>query len=120
MRIPLFGFIFPLLAGPMFAAAPALVPLPQQMQVRTGLFTLCSSQPIPGAPAFALTKILVDTNSQENGEYLAALLFKSTGYKFQIATNSGVSTVKHAILLTTANAMPTLGPEGYELTVAPD
>jgi hexosaminidase len=122
MRTPLFGLILSLLAGPAFAAAPAiaLVPLPQQMQVRTGLFTLCSSQPILGTPAFALTKILVDTNSQENGEYLAQLLLKSTGYKFQIVSNSGVSTVKRAILLTTANANATLGPEGYELTVAPD
>lgn len=122
MRIPLFGLILSLLAGPAFAAAPAisLVPLPQQMLVRTGLFTLCSSQPILGAPAFALTKILVDTNSQETGEYLASLLFKSTGYKFQIATNAGVSTVKHAILLTTLNANPNVGQEGYELTVAPD
>src|SRR3954471_23817435 len=119
MRIPLFGLIFSLLAGPAFASAPALVPLPQQMLVRTGLFTLCPSQPIPGAPAYALTKILVDTNSQENGEYLAQLLFKSTGYKFQIASNSGVSTVKRAILLTTVNANTNLGSEGYELTVAP-
>ncbi len=121
MRTPLFGLILSwLAAAPAFAGTPALVPLPQQMLVRTGLFTLCPSQPIPGAPAYALTKILVDPASQENGQYLSSLLFRSTGYKFQIGTNAGISTVKRAILLTTVNANTSLGPEGYELTVAPD
>jgi hexosaminidase len=114
------ALVFLLSAMTAFAGAPALVPLPKQMQLRAGLFTLCPSQPIPGAPAHALTKILVDGASQETGQYLAALLFKSTGYKFQLVTNAGVSTVKRAILLTTVNANTNLGVEGYELTVAPD
>ncbi|MDB6125352.1 MAG: Beta-N-acetylhexosaminidase [Pedosphaera sp.] len=101
-----------------FATPPALVPLPQQMQVQTGTFTLCPAQLILGAPAPAVTKILVDGASRETGEYLAAQLFRSTGYRFQIATNSGVAPVAEAILLTTNSALASLGAEGYELTVA--
>lgn len=89
------------------------------MQIRPGTFTLCPTPPAPGVPAHVTTQILVDGASQATGQYLAALLLRSTGYQFQVATNSGVSAVKGAILLTTVNAM-SLGAEGYELTVAPD
>ena len=65
-------------------------------------------------------QILVDGASQPTGQYLAAALFKSTGYQFQLATSSATNAVKGAILITTANALQTLGAEGYELTVAPD
>ena len=75
---------------------------------------------IPGAPAPAPTRILVDGAARETGEYLATILFKSTGYRFQIATNAGPSAVPQAILLTTNNALGSLGAEGYELTVATD
>jgi hexosaminidase len=105
-------------AATAFAAAPALIPLPQQMQLQSGTFTLCPPQLIPGAPAPAVTKILVDTASRENGEYLAAQLYKSTGYRFEVATNSGIAPVANAILLTTNSALASLGAEGYELTVA--
>ncbi|EEF62885.1 beta-N-acetylhexosaminidase [Pedosphaera parvula] len=99
---------------------PALVPQPQQMQVRTGLFTLCPSQNNQALPGRALTKILVDNASLETGQYLSTLLFKSTGYQFEVQTNADTSAVKGAILLTTANALTNLTSEGYELTVAPD
>src|SRR4051794_9272587 len=99
--------LFPLTT---FAAppAPALVPQPQQMQVRSGFFTLCttqSGQPVPGR---ALTKILVDDASLETGQYLSMLLFKSTGYQFEIQTVTDTAPVKGAILLTTANALTNL------------
>lgn len=90
------------------------------MQVRPGAFTLCAPAPAPGVAAHATTRILVDSNSAPTAQYLGALLFRSTGYQFPIDTNSGVSAVKGAILLTTVNAMTSLGAEGYELTVAPD
>lgn len=99
-------------------AAPALIPLPQQMQIQAGTFTLCPAQLIPGAPSPAPMKILVDGASRETGEFLAMQLFKSTGYRFEIATNSGVAPVPQAILLTTNSAITNLGAEGYELTVA--
>src|SRR5262245_7447886 len=77
-----------------FAGTPAIIPLPQQMQVRPGVFTLCPSQLILGAPAQATTKILADGASFETGQYLAALLLKSTGHKFQLVTNSGSGPIK--------------------------
>lgn len=100
--------------------SPSIIPLPVQMQVNPGTFTLCPATVSTGVPAHATTQILVDSNSLATGQYLAALLFRSTGYQFQIATNNGTSAVKNAILLTTVNANESLGAEGYELTVAPD
>ena len=107
-----------LFSGAAVFAAPSLIPLPQQMQLLAGMFTLCPAQLIPGAPSVASTKILVDDTSRETGEYLATMLFKSTGFRFQIATNSGEVPVAPAILLTTNSALASLGAEGYELTVA--
>jgi hexosaminidase len=116
----LVSLMLTLLALTARAGAPAIIPLPQQMQVRPGVFTLCPAQPVAGPPAQAVTRILGDFVSQETGQYLAALLFRSTGYQFQVRTNAGVSAAKGAILLTTVNALTNLGTEGYELTVAPD
>src|ERR1035438_6094100 len=76
------GLATSLLAAPAFAAAPAIIPLPQQMQVRPGVFTLCPSQAIPGASARATQRILVDGASLQTGQFLATTLFKSTGYQF--------------------------------------
>ena len=106
------------LAATALTAAPALVPLPQLMQTNAGAFTLCPAQAIPGAPTPAPTRLLVDGASRETAEYLALTLFKSTGYRFEIATNSGIATVTNAILLTTNSALASLGTEGYELSVA--
>ena len=120
MKCRILSLVFVALAITVFAGTPAIIPLPQQMELRPGVFTLCPAQPIPGPPAQAVTKILVDPASQETGQYLATLLLKSTGYQFQVRTNAGGSAVKGAILLTTVNALASLGSEGYELTVAPD
>ena len=114
------GLAFALLAVPGFASPPAIIPLPKTMTNYPGIFTLCPSQPIPGAPARATQKILVDSASLQTGQYLATILFKSTGFQFVVATNGSAGPVRQAILLTTVNALPGLGAEGYELTVAPD
>jgi hexosaminidase len=105
-----------------FAAqpVPAIIPQPQQMQVLTGLFTLCPSQSGQPVPGRAVTKILVDNTSKETGQYLALQLFKATGYQFEVQVSTDNSPVKGAILLTTANPLGTLNSEGYELTIAPD
>jgi hexosaminidase len=111
-----FPFLFAVSA---FAAAPALIPLPQTViQTNAGSFTLCPPQIIPGAPAPSPTPILVDAAGRETAEFLATTLFKSTGYRFQISTNSGQLAVPQAILLTTNSALTNLGSEGYELTIA--
>jgi hexosaminidase len=107
-----------LLTGAASAAPPALIPLPQLLQTNTGVFTLCPTQAVPGVPAIAPVKILVDGAGRETAEYLAVILFKSTGCQFEIATNSGAAPVAQAILLTTNSALAELGAEGYELTVA--
>lgn len=123
MKPGILAFVLCLVAARGFGASPAIIPLPQQMQVRAGLFTLCSTQASSGAPAQAATKLLADVSSLPSGQYLAALLFKSTGCQFQViplGTNAASSAVRGAILLTTANANTNLGAEGYELTVAPD
>jgi hexosaminidase len=62
----------------------------------------------------------VDGASQQTGQYLAAALAKSTGNQFQLANSTATNPVKGAILITTSNAIQSLGAEGYELTVAPD
>jgi len=109
--------LWSLLAAVASAAPPALVPLPQVLQTNAGAFTLCPPQAIAGAPAAAPTTILVSGGARQTGEYLATHLFKSTGYRFQVATNAGTGPVPQAILLTTNGALVTLGKEGYELTV---
>ena len=114
------GLAISLLAVPALAATPAIIPLPKVLTNRPGVFTLCPSQPIPGAPARATQKILVDTPSLATGQYLAMMLFRSTGYQFVVATNGAAGPVRGALLLTTVNALSGLGAEGYELTVAPD
>ena len=88
------------------------------VQTNAGSFTLCPPQVIPGAPSLAPTVLLVDGAGRETAEYLATTLFKCTGYRYQIGTNSGIAPVPQAILLTTNSALSTLGSEGYELTVA--
>ena len=50
-------------------------------------------------------QILVDGASQQTGQYLAAALFKSTGYQFQLVTSTATNAVKGAILITTSNAV---------------
>ena len=117
MKFPVAGLLWTLGAGFTLAAPPALIPLPQVLQTNAGAFTLCPPQAIPGAPTPAPTLILADGAGRETGEYLAMILFKSTGYRFQIASNSGAAAVPQAILLTTNSALPSLGAEGYELTV---
>ncbi len=100
------------------AVSPALVPLPQVLlQTNTGSFTLCPPQIIPGAPALAPTVILADDPGRETGEYLATMLFKATGFRFEVRTNSGTAPMPQALLLTTSGALSSLGPEGYELIV---
>jgi hypothetical protein len=106
--------------GPVTLGTPAIIPWPATVTNRPGIFTLCPSQPYPAAPAQALMQILVDSASQQTGQYLAAALFRSTGYQFQLSTSTATDAVRGAILITTSNALTSLGAEGYELTVAPD
>jgi hexosaminidase len=102
------------------AATPSIIPLPQQMQARPGVFTLCPSQSATAAPGHPLVKIYTDSTSQSDADFLAQQLFKSTGQQFAIVPANGAGPIREGILLTTANANTNLNYEGYELTVAPD
>lgn len=102
------------------AATLPIIPLPVTMTPRPGVFTLCPSQPVPGAPALATVQIVVDSASLQNGQYLAMMLYRSTGFQFNVVTNGAAGPVRNAILLTTVNGLSNLRAEGYELTVAPD
>src|ERR1700683_3923956 len=120
MKVRIVVIVSWLLAVTGLASTPAIIPLPKAMTNLPGTFTLCPAQPNPPVPGHAMTKILVDGSSLPTGQYLAAILSKSTGYQFQIVTVTNVSAVKGAILITTSNSIASLGTEGYELTVAPD
>ena len=92
-------------AGAVAADAPALIPLPQKIECREGAFKLGPKTPI-----------LVDSASQDTGQYLAGRLRQATGYKLSMVSSTQPRTAKGAVILTTRDAAATLGPEGYELT----
>lgn len=105
------------LARPVISGAtPAIIPLPQVMQVQAGTFTLCPSQLPAVGRAPASTKILVEPQLRHEGEYLASQLLRSTGFRFEVSTNIS-STAQTTILLTGDTTVTNLGAEGYELTV---
>ncbi|MGH7943256.1 MAG: beta-N-acetylhexosaminidase [Limisphaerales bacterium] len=115
------AFVFFALAATLGNASTlSIIPLPLQMEARPGVFTLCPSLSEPAAPGHPLVKIYTDAVSQDDADYLAQMLFRSTGWQFSIVPASGSGPVREGILLTTANANTNLNYEGYELTVAPD
>src|SRR5450432_3824776 len=111
MKSRIAGIIFALLAATIFAAdtnSPAIIPLPQKMEPRAGVFKLTAD-----------TRIFTDFSSTRTAGQLAATICKSTGYPFKVDLKLFPQmTARNAILLTTKNAGANLGAEGYELTVA--
>jgi len=88
----------------------AIIPLPQKMERHDGAFKLIAD-----------TRIYVDSASRATGKFLTERLRPATGYPFKTSTKFfGGAAISGGILLTTKNADTNLGPEGYELTVAPD
>jgi hexosaminidase len=109
MKSKIVGVIVLSLAATAFAVdtqAPALIPLPQEIQRLDGSFMLRKR-----------TRIYTDAGSVETGDFLAQRLRRSTGYPLKLSRTSRAKPIKHGILLTTQNANPNLGSEGYELTV---
>lgn len=103
--------VFPLAATGGIAAgvaAPALIPVPQKLELRNGRFELVPE-----------TRIRVDSAARETGEYLATRLRACTGYPLKVSTTSKAQVNKGEVLLTTKDAS-SARPEGYELNVAPD
>ena len=113
MRLRITVALFVFLAAGVFeshAAAPAIIPPPQKMTVQDGAFTLTAD-----------TRIYADSASQPTAKILAERLRPATGYPLKTRTRFfGDSPIPGGIVLTTKNADTNLGPEGYELVVAPD
>ena len=94
-----------LLANAASAAKPAIIPAPLNMEAREGAFKLT-----------AKTRICTDSSSRATGEYLAGQLRISTGYPVKVVSGSPQG---GDIQVTTRDAKPALGAEGYELSVTP-
>jgi hexosaminidase len=112
MRSYFTGLILLPLAAVICAAATnsvSIIPLPQKVELRAGVFRLAPD-----------TRVYADSASRTTGEALAQRLRPATGYAFKTSTRSSGESLRGGILLTTKNADTNLGPEGYELTVAPD
>jgi hexosaminidase len=88
------------------AAEPALIPMPEKMTVREGVFTLSPK-----------TLIVADKKSDATATFLAKRLQEGVGCPFSIQSGKAP---RGAITLTTKGSDPSLGPEGYELIVTPD
>ncbi len=88
--------------------APSIIPLPRQMTVAPGAFSLRLG-----------AIILVDRASAETGRYLADELHRRAAGDFSVR-HASPSRAAGNILLTTNGAAPSLGQEGYTLSVAPD
>jgi hexosaminidase len=112
-----FGLIFSLLTGALQAEtrAPAIVPLPQKVEVQPGSFVLRAGGRAPGAG----TKILVDAAAGETGRYLAGELRRRAQVECEVVPAAKERRAGN-IELTLDDANPALGDEGYSLTVAPD
>jgi hexosaminidase len=86
----------------------SVVPLPAKTETQKGDFQLTSD-----------TKIFVDTASEQTGRYLAAQLQRYSGQSIPVQQAANIAS-KGTISLTTKDAKPALGPEGYELAITPD
>src|SRR5215211_6321274 len=87
-----------------------IIPMPVSITSTGGSFVLPSTADIYVEPGTAeLTAI---------GQYLADKLNPSTGYGLQVLTTTGAP-ANGNIYLTTVGGDPTLGDEGYQLTVTP-
>src|ERR1700744_4831431 len=100
------------------ANAPAIIPVPQQMEVQAGPFQLQPSQRLLGLFAHGGTRIMADASARPTAEFLARQLHRSTGCNIEICA-PGTGTNGN-ILLTTQAADAKLGNEGYELSVTTD
>src|SRR5262249_7140142 len=84
--------------------------LPQKMELREGGFRLTAN-----------TAVYVDSASRETAPFLTERLRLSTGYPLKVHTKSRAdAAIPRGIPLTTQKANTSLGPDAYELTVAPD
>ena len=86
--------------------APAIVPLPQKMEVQQGSFVLQAEE-----------NILVGPGAEDTGRYLATELRRRTDFELKVLPFVAVADQTSIILSLVTNSA--LGAEGYSLTVAP-
>jgi hexosaminidase len=112
MKSKIIGLVFASLLPAALAASPntpAIIPLPQKMELTEGVFKLT-----------ATTRIYTDSASRASGEFLADHLRSATGYPLAPSTKLPAGEGSPGgILLTTKGANAELGPEGYELIATP-
>src|ERR1039457_1010167 len=87
-----------------------IIPAPVKSEAREGVFKLTPE-----------TCIASDAASKDTAAFLAERLCRATGYPLKTTVPRASKKIFHGpvIFLTTENAETNLGPEGYELTVAP-
>lgn len=86
----------------------ALIPWPAKVEFREGNFQLTPE-----------TRVVIDDASKATGEYLAERLRPATGCKLSVVPETAPATDElGSIILTTRDANPKLGSEGYHLSVA--
>jgi hexosaminidase len=115
MKLPILGMLVALLPVASVAAdgtGPAIVPLPQKIESRPGVFGLKTGQ--------RETKIVADAACKNEAQYLAGELHRITGTEFKVGMASNGPRADGDILLTVKDAHASLGPEGYELKVTPE
>jgi len=113
-RLILFGCAILALGGAGFVRAaappvPALLPLPAQLHVDAGRFTVDARTPIVLADEAASTR--------RTGAWLADVLARSRGLRLPLKHGAAGA---HAIVLRRDPAAPVADREGYTLTVTPD
>ena len=116
-RVAVSLFLAVLLFGlPMMAMAQnpsvSLIPKPMKMELGQGAFTVGPD-----------TRILVEKTCpglDGIARHFAQRLRQATGYSLAVQSADGKATSGSTILLTTAEAGPTLGEEGYEIAASPE
>src|SRR5579862_2514781 len=96
MKGKISGLLFQFLAITAFAAGTntlTVIPLPQKMELRDGIFALSAS-----------TRVYTDSASRETAPFLTERLRLSTGYPLKTSTTSAAEAIPGGILLTTKNA----------------
>ena len=91
------------------APKPTVIPQPEKIELREGVFTLGPE-----------TAIVVDGDTRAEGQYLAKLLGTPTGFDFDVRESSGSGQGTNCVVLRTVSNKAQLGPEGYELKVTRD
>jgi len=116
-RLHNLGWILSLLAiaPSAMAEAPAIIPLPQKIEIRPGAFVLHANGPAPAAG----TKIFAQASAEETGRYLARELRARTSIALEVVTKPAAAGIEN-IKLTLLDANPALSDESYTLAVTPE